>query len=64
MSFTGFALFWWIDLCDNNNATTLPHTSTALKQCMKSRFVPPYYKHDLRLKQQCLNQGSNSIDQY
>ena len=31
---------------------------------MKSRFVPPYYKRDLRLKLQCLNQGSKSIEEY
>ena len=62
--FTGFDLFWWSDLCDNNNATTLPQTWTALKQCMKSRFVPPYYKRDLRLKLQHLNQGSKSVEKY
>ena len=49
IEFTGFVLFWWSDLCDNNNATALPQTWTALKQCMKSCFVPPYFKHDLHL---------------
>ena len=62
--FTGFDLFWWSDLCDNNNAHTLPQTWTALKQCMKSCFVPPYYKLDLRLKLQHLNQGSKSVEKY
>ena len=31
---------------------------------MKSRFVPPYYQHDLRLKLQHLNQGSKTIEEY
>ena len=64
IEFTDFVLFWWSDLCDNNNATALPQTWTALKQRMKSCFVPPYYKLDLCLKLQHLNQGSNSEDQY
>ena len=50
--FTGFALFWWSDLCDSNNANALPQTWTTLKQRMKSCFVPPYYKRDLRSKLQ------------
>jgi hypothetical protein len=43
-------LFWWSDLCNANNATTMPQTWNALKQHMKSRFVRPYYQRDLRLK--------------
>ena len=31
---------------------------------MKSRFVPPYYQRDLRLKLQCLNQGSKTVEEY
>ena len=31
---------------------------------MKSRFVPPYYQRDLRLKLQRLNQGSKTIEEY
>ena len=31
---------------------------------MKSRFVPPYYQHDLRLKLQRLNQDSKSVEEY
>ena len=50
--FTCFALFWWSDLCDSNNANALPQTWTTLKQRMQSCFVPPYYKRDLRLKLQ------------
>jgi hypothetical protein len=48
--FTNFALFWWSDICNANNAAVVPQTWNALKQRMKSRFVPPYYQYDLRLK--------------
>jgi hypothetical protein len=46
----------------SNNA--IPQTWNALKQCMKSRFVPPYYKRDLRLKLQTLNQGDKRVEEY
>jgi len=47
----------WSDLLNTNNAAAVPQTWNALKQHMKSRFVPPYYQHDLRLKLQTLKQG-------
>jgi hypothetical protein len=31
---------------------------------MKTRFVPPYYQRDLRLKLQRLNQASKSVEEY
>ena len=61
--FTGFALFWWNDLC-NNNAAAIPQNWNALKQRMKSRFVPPYYQRDLRLKLQTLTQGSKTVEEF
>jgi len=54
--FTNFALFWWSDLCNANNAVVVPQTWNALKQCMKSHFIPPYYQRDLCLKLQTLKQ--------
>lgn len=60
--FTGFALFWWNDLCNTNAA--IPATWPVLKQRMKSRFVPPYYQRDLRLKLQSLTQGSKTVEEY
>jgi len=48
--FTNFTLFWWSDLCNTNNVAVVPQTWNALKQRMKSRFVPPYYQRDLHLK--------------
>ena len=46
-----------LDLCNDNNANVLHQTWNALKQRMKSRFVPPYYQYDLCLKLQTLKQG-------
>lgn len=60
--FTGFALFWWNDLCNANAA--IPQTWNVLKQRMKSRFVPPYYQRDLRLKLQSLKQGDKGVEEY
>ena len=42
----------------------MPQTWSALKQCMKSHFVPPYYQRDLRLKLQTLKQGDKGIEAY
>ena len=36
--FTNFALFWWSDLCNANNAATVPQTWNVLKQRMKISF--------------------------
>jgi hypothetical protein len=63
--FTSFALFWWNDICNNANANAqIPQTWTVLKRRMKSRFVPPCYQRDLRLKLQHLNQGSKTVEEY
>ena len=49
----------------NANANAqIPQTWTVLKRRMKSRFVPPYYQRDLRLKLQHLNQGSKPVEEY
>ena len=42
----------------------MPQTWNALKQCMKSRFVPPYYQRDLCLKLQTLKQGDKGVEAY
>ena len=62
--FTSFALFWWNDLCTAGNAAAVPQTWTVLKQRMKSRFVPPYYQRDLRLKLQTMKQGDRGVEEY
>jgi hypothetical protein len=61
--FTSFALFWWNDLCTApNNDNAIPQTWNALKQRIKSRFVPPYYQRDLCLKLQTSNQGDKGVE--
>ena len=62
--FTSFALFWWNYLCNAGNAAAVPQTWPVLKQRMKSRFVPPYYQRDLRLKLQTLKQGDKGVEEY
>jgi hypothetical protein len=62
--FTKFALFWWSDLCNANNAAAVPQTWNELKHRMKTRFVPPYYQRDLRLKLQTLKQGDRGVEEY
>ena len=42
----------------------MPQTWPVLKQRMKSRFVPPYYQRDLRLKLQNLKQGDKGVEEY
>jgi len=55
-------LFWWSDLCNANNAAVVPQTWNALKQRIKSHFVPPYYQRDLHLKLQTLKQGDKGVE--
>ena len=61
---TSFALFWWNDLCNAGNAAIVPQTWPVLKQRIKSRFIPPYYQRDLRLKLQNLKQGDKGVEEY
>ena len=35
-----------------------------LKECMRVRFVPPYYTNELLLKLQRLQQGPSGVDEY
>jgi len=42
----------------------VPQTWNALKQCMKSYFVPPYYQRDLRLEIQTFKQGDKGVEAY
>jgi hypothetical protein len=55
---------WWSDLCNANNVAVVPQIWNALKQRMKSRFVPPYYQLDLRLKLQTVKQGDKGVEAY
>jgi len=42
----------------------MPQTWNALKQRMKSHFVPPYYQRVLCVKPQTLKQGDKSVEAY
>ena len=35
-----------------------------LKECMRTRFVPPHYRKKLLLKLQRLQRGPRSVDEY
>jgi hypothetical protein len=35
-----------------------------MKRVMKKRFVPHYYKHELYIRLQTLQQGSLSVEEY
>jgi hypothetical protein len=59
--FKDFAIVWWNELV---KLGTDPQTWDGLKLAMRSRFIPPSYKRNLRKKLQCLNQGSMSVQEY
>ena len=42
----------------------MPQTWNALKQRMKSHFIPPYYQCDLCFKLQTLKQGDKGVEAY
>jgi hypothetical protein len=59
--FKDFATIWWNELVNARNA---PQIWTALKEEMRTRFVPPSYRCDLRKKLQCFDQGDMSVQEY
>ena len=62
-AFTSFACVWWSEhrrLYPNN----IPTTWAALKTDMRTRWVPPYYRHELIQKLQRLRQEKNSVEEY
>src|SRR3954465_7028725 len=61
--FTGFASIWWSEHC-RLHANDIPSTWAALKDSMRTRWVPPYYQRELLQKLQRLRQGKNSVEEY
>ena len=61
--FTGFASIWWSEHC-RLHANNIPTTWAALKDAMRTRWVPPYYQRELLQKLQHLRQGKNSVEEY
>ena len=60
-AFTSFACVWWSEHC---RLYPIPATSAAFKTAMHTRWVPPYYQHELLQKLQHLRQGKNSVEEY
>src|SRR3954471_10574495 len=46
------------------HANNIPTTWAALKDAMRTRWVPPYYQRELLQKLQRLRQGKNSVEEY
>ena len=61
--FTGFASIWWSEYC-RLHADNIPTTWAALKDAMRTRWVPPYYQRELLQKLQRLRQGKNTVEEY
>src|SRR4051812_7464742 len=61
--FTGFASIWWSEHC-RLHANNIPTTWAALKDAMRTRWVPPYYQRELLQRLQRLRQGKNSVEEY
>jgi hypothetical protein len=61
IEFKDFAIVWWNEFVKSGID---PQTWDRLKLAMRSRFVPPSYKCDLRKKLQHLNQGTMLVQEY
>jgi len=66
LKFLEYAMEWWhqnvMDIGLNKRSVVI--SWYGLKECMRARFVPPYYMKELLLKLQRLQQGSRSVDEY
>jgi len=60
-AFTSFACVWWYEHCI---LYPIPTKWAALETAMHTRWVPPYYQHELLQKLQSLRQGKNSVEEY
>ena len=65
LEFEDYAMTWWHQLCmDNINQESLATSWRDLKNLMRARFVPSYYRMETLLKLQRLTQGSMCVDEY
>jgi len=65
LEFEDYAMTWWHQLCmDNINQESLATSWRDLKNLMRARFVPSYYRRETLLKLQMLQQGSMCVDEY
>jgi len=61
-----YALLWWENLKIQRRRDGEEEITTwaTMKRVMKKRFVPHYYKHELYIRLQTLQQGSLSVEEY
>ena len=66
LEFTDYALLWWENLKIQRRREGEEESTTwaAMKRVMKKRFVPDYYKQELYIRLQTLQQGSLSVEEY
>jgi hypothetical protein len=65
LEFDGYALIWWEQLNDREEAGQGEVCSWAeMKREMRARFVPKHYHRDLFDKLQNLKQESLNVDEY
>ena len=66
LEFLDYAMQWWhkivMDICLNKRPTMVSWED--LKECMRTRFVPPHYRKEILLKLKRLQQGTQSVDAY
>jgi len=66
LEFLDYAMQWWhklvMDIGLNKRQIVVSWEN--LKECMRARFVSPYYRKDLLLKLQSFHQGTLSVDAY
>jgi len=65
LEFEDYAMTWWHQLCiDNINQESFATSWRDLKNLMRARFVPSYYRRETLLKLQRLQQGAMCVDEY
>jgi len=66
LEFLDYAMQWWHKTVMDIGLTKRPVVVSwyDLKECMRARFFPPYYRKELLLKLEWLQQGPSSVDEY
>jgi len=65
LEFEDYAMTWWHQLCMDNINQEPPATFWMdIKNLMRARFVPSYYRKETLIKLQRLQQGSMCVNEY
>jgi len=65
LEFEDYAMTWWHQMCmDNINQEPPAASWMDIKTLMRTRFVPSYYRREILLKLQRLQQGSMCVNEY